>query len=507
MFQRTGGVLMHISSLPGEYGIGSFGKEARDFARHLKEAELSVWQVLPFGHTGEFNSPYQCYSAFAGNPFFIDLPTLFEEGLLTREELESAKTMERPFMCEFAHLKKTRFALYEKAATRLTPQMKKEMESFRKEQEFWLEDYALFMALRHHLGTDDWRSWDENIKKRAQDTILALREKYKDDIDTWVFIQYEFFRQWKELKSYINDLGIGVIGDMPIYLSFNSADVWAHPELFELDEDFEPQRVSGVPPDYFCEDGQLWGNPLYDWNKMKKDGYSWWLKRLENDLTLFDAIRIDHFRAFAEYWAVPAESNTAKCGKWVKGPGMDFFREVNKKFKSPAIIAEDLGEIDEKVHKLLADTAFPGMKIMQFGFLSWEDSSHQPHNYPQNSIAYTGTHDNTTTLGWLWEAEGWQREFALGYCGFRGDDWGLGGYDSPAVRAFLRTLWQSASSVAIIPVQDLCGYGGDTKMNTPGKAEDNWTFRFMPGVLDEINYEYLGHLTRLYKRNNPFGLK
>ena len=506
MFNRSAGVLLHISSLPGDYGIGSFGKEARAFARHLHDANLSVWQVLPFGHTGEFNSPYQCYSAFAGNPFFIDLPTLFEEGLLTEKELESAKCTEKPYACDFAFLKKARFLLYQKAFARMNENQKAEMASFREENAFWVEDYALFMVLSEVYGTVEWRKWEKPVAMRDKETILGLRQKYQDKITVWVFIQYEFYREWASLKAYVNNLGIGFIGDMPIYLPFDSADVWSHPELFLLDGEFCPKKVSGVPPDYFSEDGQLWGNPLYDWKKMKQDGYAWWLQRLGSALSMFDAVRIDHFRGFAEYWAIPAESKTAKAGAWEKGPGMDFFRAVKERFGHAPIIAEDLGEIDDTVRELLKDTGFPGMKIMQFGFLSWEDDANQPHNYPKNSVAYTGTHDNTTTLGWLWEAEEWQRNFALDYCSFHGDDWGKGGYQSPAVHAFLRTLWRSSSSIAIIPVQDLCGYGGDTKMNTPGRAEDNWTFRFMPGVLDEIDYGYLGHITRLYKRNNVFSI-
>ena len=506
MFQRTAGVLLHISSLPGDYGIGSFGKEARAFARHLKEADLSVWQVLPFGHTGEFNSPYQCYSAFAGNPFLIDLPTLYEDGLLSEAELKSAKCTERPYACDFPFLKKTRFSLYEKAYSRMDARQRADLERFREENDFWLSDYALFMVLCEEYGTDDWRSWDKKVTAREPEAIAALREKYAEKIAVWVFIQYEFFRQWNSLKAYVNDLGIGFVGDMPIYLPMNSVDVWSHPALFQLGDDFAPKKVSGVPPDYFSEEGQLWGNPLYDWEKMKSDGYAWWLERLKSALSMFDAVRIDHFRGFAEYWAVPSESTTAKSGAWEKGPGMDFFRAVEERFGKAPIIAEDLGEIDDTVRELLKDTGFPGMKIMQFGFLSHGDDANLPHNYPQNSVAYTGTHDNTTTLGWLWEAEEWQRELALDYCSFRGGDWGLGGYQSPAVHAFLRTLWRSSSSVAIIPAQDLCGYGGDTKMNTPGKAEDNWTFRFMPGALDAIDYGYLGHITRLYRRNHAFGL-
>jgi len=502
MFKRSSGVLMHISSLLGDYGIGTMGREAREFAKLLKEAGFSHWQILPVGPTAEYNSPYQCYSAFAGNYFFIDVEDLKEDGLLSAADIERFKHSGSPYETDFNWQKNEKRALLESAFENFKKNdiLKNELSSFIEEESYWLPDYALYMALKNDFQGLPWWEWQKELKCFEDKAVAEARTRLKDEIEYECFCQYIFFKQWYALKAYVNDLGIGIIGDMPIYVAQDSADAWSRSELFEFNEDRSMKRVAGVPPDYFSEDGQLWGNPLYDWDSMRKNGYEWWLKRVETALTMFDSMRIDHFRGFVQYWAVPADSTTAKTGKWVKGPGADLFDRINSNFKDASIIAEDLGDITDDVREFVDYTGYSGMKVMQFAFLGDDDNLHLPHNYERNFVAYTGTHDNNTLLGWMWEATPEQRERALYYCGFYGSDWGDGGAKSLSCKAFMRTLFASCADLAIIPIQDICGFGGDTRINKPGIAEGNWSFRITKEALGRIDVSEIRRMNYAFKR-------
>ncbi|MDO4460506.1 MAG: 4-alpha-glucanotransferase [Clostridia bacterium] len=499
MFKRSSGVLMHISSLPGDYGIGSFGKDAKNFIDLLSEAGCTWWQVLPFGPTDIYNSPYASISAFAGNPNFIDLEGLKDEGLLTEEELLDQKYA-NPYTAAFEFLNIKRIPVLYKAFTRIDDEYREKVKAFAEDNKFWLPDYALYMILKEANLGDEWFDWkDEKVKLHDEETVAALMVEHEETILFMEFIQYVFYKQWAEVKSYANEKNVKIIGDLPMYVARQSSDVWSNRNLFDLAEDGEPKCVAGVPPDYFSALGQKWGNPLYDWKAMKEDGYNWWLERLNSSFTLFDAVRIDHFRAFSAYWAVPFEAETAIEGEWRPGPGMDFFKVVIDKFGGDRIIAEDLGIIDDGVVKLIEDTGFPCMRVMQFAF-DFSDNMHLPHNMPRNAVAYTGTHDNNTTLGWLWEATPEQKKFALDYCDFKGNDWAEGGWKSESVRSFVRTLWSSPANMCIVPIQDLCGFGSDTKMNIPGVPNGNWAYRISREHLGNIDFEWVKKLNKIYFR-------
>lgn len=499
MFNRTSGVLCHISSLPGKYGIGTFGKEAREFARFLRDMDIRAWQVLPLCPTDDYNSPYAGCSAFAGNPYFIDPEILYQEKLLTFDELQSAEASQ-PYSTDFTFLKETRLPLFKKAFDRFKLDNIPVLDEFLKENPN-LDDYAIFTALKQHYDLKPWWEWDTDIKMRKAGAVERAKDELKDEYYFALFLQYQFQKQYFSLRKEVNAMGISIIGDMPIYLAHDSADVWANPSLFSVDtKTCALRNVAGVPPDYFSSEGQLWGNPLYEWDKMKKDGYSWWIKRAEYSFSLYDAVRIDHFRAFSAYWSIPA-GKSAKEGKWVKGPGMDFFNALNKKYPNPPIIAEDLGDIDDDVRQLVKDTKFPGMGVMQFAFLSDGDNTHMPYNYSDFTVAYTGTHDNNTILGWLWESDDAGRNRICTYCGFEGD-WGAGGPDAPCIKAIIRTLFESSARIAIVPVQDLVGFGADTRMNTPGRADGNWAFRITKESLNTANKSFFKKIANIYNRNH-----
>lgn len=500
MKYRSSGVLMHISSLPGPCGIGSFGKEAVAFAELIKSMGFSYWQTLPFATTDSCNSPYTSFSAFAGNPFFIDLPTLKEDGLITEEELRE-NSYHEPYAVDFQWLNETRMPLLRKAFSRLDAKGREKVAVFCKENNYWLPDFALYMALKDQHDQLDWPDWEAPLRLRDSAAIKKAKETLAEEILFYEFVQYEFFTQWKAVKKKINDLGIQMIGDMPMYLALRSADVWSNQQLFQLDKDGNPVQCAGCPPDYFAADGQFWGNPIYNWDVMKRTGYDWWLKRIGMALKTYDMVRIDHFRAFSAYWSIPADAETAKEGKWVKGPGMDLFSKVFKTFDHPQIIAEDLGDIDEDVVKLIQETGLPGMRVLQFGFIDNADNLHLPHNIPKNALAYTGTHDNDTLLGWIFGAEPWQRDNALRYCSFDGD-WREGGYKSKVCHAMIRTLWQCPAQITLLPIQDLCGYGTDTRMNRPGVAEGNWAFRITEQALRELDCDWMLETNRVYRRSS-----
>ena len=475
--KRGSGVLMHISSLWGDYSSGSFGKSAKEFVDFLADSGFSYWQVLPFLMADEYNSPYKSYSAFAGNPYFIDIDVLREKGLLFKSECEEIR-QKTPYSCEFDRMAKTRFELLKSAALRAGNIS--EIEEFIKNDPY-LDKFTRFMAIREANGDRPWYEW--------------TTEEYDPEIlFTHKFIQYEFFRQWAEIKKYANEKGIKIIGDIPIYVAYDSSDVWGDPDMFLLDEDGKPQAVAGVPPDYFAEDGQLWGNPLYNWERMKADGYAWWAHRMSHMLSMFDGVRIDHFRALESYWSIPYGSETAKSGAWVKGPGEKFIDKLKDIAGDKLIIAEDLGDVTHEVYKLVKYSGFPGMRVFQFGFLSDGDSIHKPHNYENNCVAYTGTHDNNTLLGYVWELDDRTRREMLAYCGYEDADWDSG-YDN-----IIRTMLRSSAGLVILPIQDLLGYGSDTRLNIPGKSDGNWSYRVTKGQLDGIDKEKFRRWNRVYGR-------
>lgn len=503
MIPRSSGVLLHISSLPGEYGIGSFGKEAVAFAQLLHDTGFTYWQTLPFTTVDQYNSPYTSLSAFAGNMMFIDLPTLYEKGLLTKEELD-ANRYPTPYQADFKWLRETRDSVLRQAFSRMDAKEKKDVLAFVQENASWLPDYALYVSIRARNEEKCWIDWeDESLKMHEPEAVEKAQKELADEILYQEFVQYQFFSQWKAVKKEINGLGIKIIGDMPFYVAQDSSDVWGTREMFDLEPTGKARRVAGCPPDYFSADGQLWGQPIYNWEHMKKTGYSWWLKRLSASLDIYDLVRIDHFRAFSSYWSIPGDAKTAKNGEWIKGSGMDFFKEVKKTFGEDApIIAEDLGTIDDDVIKLKEDAGLPGMRVMQFAFIDHYDNLHLPHNIPKNALAYTGTHDNDTLLGWLYSTSPENRAQALRYCGYDGNDWGEGGYKAPAVRAMIRALWASPAMLAIAPIQDLCGFGTDCKMNQPGIPEGNWAFRVTNDSLGQLDRDWLLSLNRTFYRSS-----
>ncbi len=475
--KRTSGVLMHVSSLWGEYSEGSLGDEAREWIDFLAECGFGVWQVLPFCLPDDCNSPYKSNGAFSVNPFMIDLPTLHRAGLLTRSELERAK-QKTPYSCEFDRLSRERFSLLRTAASRVRDRAP--VERFLAEHPHTAE-FCRFMALTEANGGSDWTEWTTD--QADPETLF-----------TWEFTQYEFCRQWKEIRTYANARGVKIVGDIPIYVAYDSADVWANRDLFLLDGEGRPSCVAGVPPDYFCEEGQLWGNPLYDWDAMKRDGFAWWRERMRFMLELFDGVRIDHFRGLESYYAIPAGETTAKNGRWVKGPGMDLIEAIRSLCEGKLIIAEDLGVITPEVQALVKESGFPGMRVLQFGFMGEENSPHLPHNYPNNCVAYTGTHDNNTLLGYVWELDDGARAEVLRYCGYEGEDW------DKCYPSVIRAMFASHAGLLMLPVQDLLLYGSDTRLNTPGKSDGNWSYRITKDQLREVNAVCYREWNRLYAR-------
>ena len=475
--KRASGVLMHISSLFGDYSVGSFSHCAEYFIDFLKDSGFSYWQVLPLCMTDEYNSPYKSYSLFGANPYFIDLETLYYKGLLTGDELDKARQTS-PYLCEYNRLRDERIKLLSVAASRVIDRepVISYVNSIPE-----LENAAKFLALKEINGGKPWQEFD-------------ITDPDVDTLFTWQFIQYEFFTQWKKIKNYANSRGIKIIGDLPIYVALDSADVWASPESYQLNSDNYPTAVAGVPPDYFSEDGQLWYNPLYNWDKIKRDGYKLWRDKLSFMLKLYDGVRIDHFRGLEAYWSVPADAKSAKEGKWVKGPGRELIDALKDVAGDKLIIAEDLGNITKEVEELLTYSNFPGMRVFQFAFLGDKETPHLPHNYVKNSVAYTGTHDNNTLLGYIWEQPREQREEMFDYCSATGEEWSF------ACEKILRVLLASVSDLVIFPIQDILGYGRDTRMNTPGVADKNWSYRITKGQLDGIDRKKFYCLNKLYSR-------
>lgn len=490
--ERASGVLLPIFSLPSKYGIGCFSKEAYQFIDRLKAAGQSYWQILPLGPTGYGDSPYQSFSTFAGNPYFIDLEALIGEGLLTAQECECGCEGIQEDKIDYEKIYKTRFQILEKAFSRFWEN--DEYRAFVSENQFWLEDYSLYMAIKDRNGGVSWNEWEEPLKKRDPQAIETAKAELSREIAFYRFQQYEFDRQWKRLRSYANQNGIEIIGDIPIYVAFDSADTWSAPEMFRFNEALEPIDVAGCPPDGFSATGQLWGNPLYDWEYHKKTGYEWWIRRIECCFRLYDVVRIDHFRGFDEYYAVPYGEKTAVHGRWMQGPGIELFRTLEEKTGRKRIIAEDLGFLTPSVLQLLKDSGFPGMKVLQFAFDSRESSNYLPHTYTRNCVVYTGTHDNDTTKGWYHTAERETRQFAKEYMYKpRLDEDTLAG-------DFIAMAMGSIADLCIIPMQDHLGLGSSARINTPSTLGQNWEWRMKPGELSEEIIREMARLTKMYGR-------
>ncbi len=477
--ERKSGVLMHISSLWGDYSCGCFGKSAFEFVDFLCDGGFSYWQVLPFGLVDECNSPYKSYSTFGGNPYFVDLEALAVQGLVTSAELVSAK-QQTPYSCEFDRLSKERVNLLITASQRVSVELRENINEFIDSNKH-LSDFCKFMALKSANNDAEWTEW-------------TAREFSPDVEFGWRFIQYEFFTQWAQVKEYANSKGIKIIGDIPIYVSFDSSDVYFNREIFLMDDNNRLTDVAGVPPDYFAEDGQLWGNPLYDWSALEKTDFKWWKDRIASSLELFDGVRIDHFRAFESFWAVDGKAKTAREGKWVKGPGMKLINALKSVAGDKLIIAEDLGDITKEVIELVEESGFPGMRVFQFGFLGGE-TPHKPHNYINNCVAYSGTHDNNTLLGYLWETPMDVKHDIMRYCACDPDRWNEDG-----CWAIIRTIMSSNAGLCIFPVQDLLGYGNDTRLNVPGRAEGNWLYRITREQLNYIDTEKYRYYNSIYGR-------
>ena len=497
MKKRQSGVLMHISSLPGKYGIGSFGQSAYDFVDFLVRTKQRYWQILPLGTTSYGNSPYQSFSAFAGNTYFIDFDVLIEEGLLNEADVKGADFGDDPRKVDYAKIFDARRPIMEKAVARfLKADDLSDYESFVEQNAAWLEVFAEYMAIKEHFDNLAWTEWpDEAIRRREAASLASYREKLADKLTYHRVTQYLFFKQWLRLKAYANEHHIEIVGDMPIYVAADSADVWAQPHFFKTDAVGKPTCVAGCPPDEFSETGQLWGNPIYDWEAMDKDGYAWWIERLRESFKIYDIVRIDHFRGFESYWEVPADSDTSATGKWVKGPDYKLFAAVKEALGDLNIIAEDLGFMTDEVIELRERTGFPGMKILQFAFNPDDESIDSPHLAPNNSVMYTGTHDNNTVLGWYKdEIDDATRQYMAQYTNRKE-------YET-VPHAMLRTIFSSVSFMAIATMQDLLELDSAARMNYPSTIGGNWTWRMTAEELNPIVEGELYSLTKTYRRMN-----
>ncbi len=491
---RSSGVLMHLTSLPSPYGVGTMGAAARAFADFLADGGQSWWQILPMGPTSYGDSPYQSFSTFAGNPYLIDLDDLAAQGLLEQEEYEDLGWGDDPEQVDYALLYEKRRPVLRRAVDRLLEAPPADYSLFLAENGSWLPDYALFMALKEANGGASWQTWEDPLRRREGQALSGARQELAGEVAFWQGVQYLFFRQWQALKQYANRRGVSFIGDLPIYVAGDSADVWAHQDQFQLGEDLAPTQVAGVPPDGFTADGQLWGNPLFDWERMEADGFRWWIERIRRQRGFYDLLRIDHFRGFDAYYAIPYGEETARNGRWRPGPGMKLFRAVEAALGRPAIIAEDLGYLTESVSRLLSESGFPGMKVLQFAFDGWE-SDYLPHNYPRRCVAYVGTHDNDTALGWLGTCPPETRAFVTDYLKLsetEGPHWGL-----------MRGVWASPAELAVVTAQDLLGLGSEARMNEPSTLGKNWQWRALPGAFTPELARRLRHETEVYRRCAP----
>ena len=495
---RTSGILMPVSSLPSPYGIGSLGAEAYRFVDFLAAAGQRYWQILPIGPTGYGDSPYQSFSAFAANPYFIDLDALEQRGLLTHDEIARFDFgPEAPEGIDYGALFRTRFAVLELAVRRFDAG-EDAFRDFCAANAFWLDDYALFMALKAENGMRAFSLWPKDVRARRPAALAAARARLAGQVRFWQVVQYLFYEQWAALKAYANAKGVEFIGDIPIYVSPDSSDLWADPSLFQVDADGALTEVAGCPPDAFAADGQLWGNPLYNWDVHLKTGCAWWIRRLRHASAVYDVVRIDHFRGFESYYAIPYGDETAKNGRWRKGPGMDFIRKINQTVEDAAIIAEDLGMLTPAVHRLLKSSGYPGMKVLQFAFSASEESTYLPHNLPNHCVVYTGTHDNDTTRGWFESASPEDVQLALDYLGLedpKDGNW-----------AFIRAALSSVADLAVVPFQDYLNLGSEARINTPSTVGGlNWRWRCPKDGATKKLAKKMARLTTIYGRAREIG--
>jgi 4-alpha-glucanotransferase len=492
--KRSAGVILHPTSLPGPDGIGDLGPEAYRWIDFLASTGCSYWQVLPLGPTGYGDSPYQCFSAFAGNPYLISPAVLYDQGLLTRKDLAERPDFETDRV-DYGPAIKWKLSILDKAFEHFKelnkPELIEQFMQFQYSQSAWLKDFALFMAIKEAQGGGSWDHWSRYLRSRGKKVISEFIKENQNSIQRFTFQQFLFFRQWTALRKYANSKGIKLIGDVPIFIAYDSADTWSHPELFYLNKSGKPTVVAGVPPDYFSPTGQLWGNPLYRWDIHAQTGYAWWIDRVRATCQLFDTIRLDHFRGFAGYWEVPAGMPTAEVGRWVPGPGINLFTTIKKALGPLPIIAEDLGEITPDVIELREQLALPGMKILQFAFSSDADDAFLPHNYLNNCVAYTGTHDNDTSTGWYQSASEKERDFCRRYIASSGIEiaWDM-----------IRVVWGSVAFMTLTTMQDLLAADTDARMNFPGRPTGNWCWRMPAGVLTEKLRQRLYEFNYLYGR-------
>ncbi len=488
---RTSGILMHISSLPSPWGIGTMGGVAREFVDFLARAGQRYWQLLPVGPTSYGDSPYQSFSAFAGNPYFIDLDDLAQEGLLRREEYAHLD-WGSPDQVDYGLLYHNRYPVLRRAVERLLAATPPDYEDFRRKNTHWLGDYALFMAIKQANDGVSWQEWEEGLRNRDPGSLETARRSLAGEVTFWEGTQYLFYRQWIALRAVARERGVAIIGDLPIYVAYDSADVWAEREQFQLDEGGRPTEVSGCPPDGFCETGQLWGNPLFNWKAMRADNYRWWRERIKHQFALFDTLRIDHFRGFDSYYAIPYGDPDARFGSWRPGPGMELFRTIEGEMGRRSIIAEDLGYLTDSVRQLLTDSGYPGMKVLQFAFDSREDNDYLPHNYPHRCVVYTGTHDNDTILGWMDHAPSTAVQAAKEYLRLtqeEGWEWGM-----------MRGAWASVGELAVVTMQDLLGLDNSARMNAPSILGGNWKWRALPGQITRELAARIHHEMEVYRR-------
>lgn len=496
--KRSSGVLMHISSLPGPFGIGTFGQSAYDFVDFLKESQQTYWQILPLTTTSYGDSPYQSFSAVAGNTHFIDFALLAHAGYLTSADYEGVRFDWDPSQVDYALIFEARRPILEKAVQNFlaNPEALEKLAVFEDQQASWLADYALFMAIKEHFGYKALQEWeDKKAIQRDQETLDHYRQLLADQVNYYKVTQYFFFDQWLALKAYANDQGIEIIGDMPIYVATDSVEVWTQSDLFKLDADKKPLFVAGCPPDDFSATGQLWGNPIYDWAYHEKTGYAWWIYRIQESFKLYDFLRIDHFKGFSDYWEIQGDSETAIQGSWQAGPGLALFEAVKASLGDLPIIAEDLGYIDDKARKLLADTGYPGMKVLEFGYYDVTGQSIDiAHRCVQNGVAYIGTHDNEVVNGWYDNLTVEQQEFVDAYTNRKPIE--------PVNQAMIRLLFSTTSNLAVVTMQDLLNKGADSRMNMPSTVGGNWQWRMLPDDLSQDHKDFLLKMTKLYQRGN-----
>ena len=491
---RASGILMHISSLPSKYGIGTMGDEAYRFVDFLTAAKQTYWQILPLGPTSYGDSPYQSFSTHAGNPYFIDLDMLREDGLLTEDDYIGIDWGGDPEKTDYEKLYKNRFKVLKKAYERFKKQDRLLFDMFLERNEMWISNYALFMAIKSSYEGKPWLLWDEGLKRRDPHSLWMFKEAHRDEVEFWEFLQFKFFEQWHKLKEYANNNGIQIIGDIPIYVALDSAAVWVHPDLFDLDDKLVPRTVAGCPPDAFSATGQLWGNPIYNWQRHRETDYNWWIDRLRGAAELYDIVRIDHFRGFDSYYTIPYGNATAEGGEWKTGPGIEFFRFVEARLGKLPIIAEDLGFLTPSVIQLLADSGFPGMKVLEFAFDPREESNYLPYTYDKNCAVYIGTHDNSTIRGWLDDIDGDTYEFCKKFLNCRSED------VTDFVWDFINTAFACVGDTLVIQMQDYLVLDDSARMNTPSTATGNWQWRMKAGAYTEELAEKIADITRTYGR-------